>query len=381
MERSRRLASVIVNNFNYARFLGDAIASALAQTYTPCEVIVVDDGSTDESKAVIESFGARVVTVLKENGGQASALNAGFAASRGEVILFLDADDMLLPSAVERAVECFSEGVVKVHWPLFEIDAEGARTGGVQPQRTLGEGNLRAVTISDGPLAGNSPPTSGNAWSRAFLDEVMPIPESDFSINADGYLLTLAWIYGEVRAIPDALSLYRVHGSNRFASRSGEERKRRHREKFVHQCDALERHLRSMGVVPRADIWRIRKGVYDERVAADARAEIAAFIPSGARYILVDENAFADAGAGGLADRPAAIPFLERNGEYWGRPDDDAMALHELERLRADGAQFVVFIWFTFWWLEHYRTFGSHLRSTYPCLLSNDRFVAFDLRT
>src|SRR5688572_2252661 len=94
------LASVVINNFNYGRFLGSAIESALAQTYPQIEVIVVDDGSTDESRSVIASFARRIKSVLKENGGQASALNAGFKASQGGVIIFLDADDTLLPTAV-----------------------------------------------------------------------------------------------------------------------------------------------------------------------------------------------------------------------------------------------------------------------------------------
>ena len=94
------LASVIVNNYNYGRFLPDAIDSALAQTYVPLEVIVVDDGSTDASRDIMSGYLPRIRPVLKPNGGQASALNAGFAASRGDVVLFLDADDILFQSAV-----------------------------------------------------------------------------------------------------------------------------------------------------------------------------------------------------------------------------------------------------------------------------------------
>jgi hypothetical protein len=74
-----------VNNFNYGRFVGEVIESALAQTHPRCEVIVVDDGSTDDSRSVIERFGSRVVPLFQANGGQGAAMNAGFARSRGEV--------------------------------------------------------------------------------------------------------------------------------------------------------------------------------------------------------------------------------------------------------------------------------------------------------
>lgn len=87
------LVSIIVNNYNYERYLSEAIDSAIAQTYTHTEVIVVDDGSTDKSREIIANYGDRITPVLKENGGQASAFNTGLATSKGEIIIYLDSDD------------------------------------------------------------------------------------------------------------------------------------------------------------------------------------------------------------------------------------------------------------------------------------------------
>src|ERR1035441_690125 len=101
--------SVVIDNYNYGRFLGEAIDSALNQTYPNVEVIVVDDGSTDNSREVIASFGDRIITVLKENGGQTSALNAGFTASRGEWIYLLDSDDLFNTNKVQRISELATE--------------------------------------------------------------------------------------------------------------------------------------------------------------------------------------------------------------------------------------------------------------------------------
>src|SRR5687768_4590814 len=101
------LVSIIINNYNYGRFLAEAIDSALAQTYQNCEVIVVDDGSTDNSRDIIEDYGSKLIPVLKKNGGQSSAFNQSFQVSTGSIICFLDSDDTLSSSAMEKVVDSF----------------------------------------------------------------------------------------------------------------------------------------------------------------------------------------------------------------------------------------------------------------------------------
>src|SRR4051812_29781979 len=85
--------SILINNYNYARYLRECIDSCLAQDYENLEIIVVDDGSKDDSVEIVRSYGDRVILVAKENGGQASAFDAGVAHSSGEILCFLDADD------------------------------------------------------------------------------------------------------------------------------------------------------------------------------------------------------------------------------------------------------------------------------------------------
>ena len=150
----RPTASVVINNYNYGRFLADAIDSALAQTHPDTEVVVVDDGSTDDSPRIVAAYGDRIVPVLKANGGQASAFNAGFRASRGDVICFLDSDDTLLPTAMARAVEPFRDpSVARVHCPLWEVHEDGTRAGVVVPSTCeLAEGDLRDAVLRHGPV-------------------------------------------------------------------------------------------------------------------------------------------------------------------------------------------------------------------------------------
>jgi glycosyltransferase involved in cell wall biosynthesis len=175
-EEPRPLVSIIIDNFNYARFLRAAIDSAIAQTYAPVEVIVVDDGSTDNSRDVISSYGDRLSAILKTNGGHASAFNAGFRASRGSVVMFLDADDLLLPNAVEEVVRAWHPGTAKAQFVLAHVDADGRALGGVVPYSPaqMPDGDIRASILDAGGYVGV--PTSGNAFARSLLDRLLPLP-------------------------------------------------------------------------------------------------------------------------------------------------------------------------------------------------------------
>jgi glycosyltransferase involved in cell wall biosynthesis len=119
------LVSIIINNFNYGRFLPAAINSALWQSHPLTEVIVVDDGSIDNSHEIIASYQDRVIPVLTDNGGQAAAFNAGFAKSTGDIVIFLDADDELRPHTAALVVEQFMQDptLAKVQYRLAVIDA------------------------------------------------------------------------------------------------------------------------------------------------------------------------------------------------------------------------------------------------------------------
>lgn len=185
------LVSVIVNNYNYGRFLRQAIDSALNQTYSHVEVIAVDDGSTDNSREIIASYGDQIIPVLKENGGQASAFNAGFAVSQGELISFLDADDYLFADTIERIVSVWKPGIAKVQYYLDVVDTKGNFLGTYPPQeRRLDNGEVLPILLEKGRY--ETPVTSGNSFNRSGLNKIFPIPETKFQISADSYLVTLA---------------------------------------------------------------------------------------------------------------------------------------------------------------------------------------------
>ncbi len=365
-----RAASVVIANHDYGRFLAGAVESALGQTHAGTEVIVVDDGSTDGSREVIESYGDRVVSVMKENGGQASALNEGFANARGDVVIFLDADDALLPTAVEEVLELFADpAVAKVQWPLWVIDERGRRTGAVKAAE-LPEGDMRETVRRGGPATAlPSAPTSGNAWSRAFLERVMPIPEEPFRLCADAYLFSLAPALGTIRRLPEPRGLFRVHGENAYQAQPFEQKLALGARQEEQQHEALRRLLGG------GDVEAWRAGSWWQRLER-AIDELVAAIPPGETFLLADEDNW---GVDETLFGRRRLPFPEHDGRYWGAPPDDRAAVAEVERQRAGGARFIAFGWPAFWWLDHYRGLRAHLDSSADRLVASERVVIYGL--
>jgi glycosyltransferase involved in cell wall biosynthesis len=229
------LVSILINNYNYGRFLDAAIASALNQTYPHIEVIVVDDGSTDDSPAIIAGYGgARYCDrlILKANGGQASALNAGFAASQGDIICLLDADDLFLPTKVAEVVDLFQ---ADVSWVFHEsmpvqstdiINTEFSTLVGQAtqpataptPQHIDFRPNILKAQIPD-----FTPSTSNLCFSRALAARIFPLPElkglSGAAIN-DFYIKYIAVGLETGCSSKKNLGLFRVHSSNAFSTQS-----------------------------------------------------------------------------------------------------------------------------------------------------------------
>ena len=210
---SAPLLSIIINNYNYGHFLGAAIDSALAQTYDHVEVIVVDDGSTDDSQWEIARYGARVAAILQDNDGQASAFNRGFAQSRGAIIIFLDADDRLRPDIGQRVVDVLTADptLAKVQYRLATIDETGAALGSTVPpqDQPMPSGNLqrRLLTAPDDICW---QPTSGNAFPRAVLAQMLPMPTAPYRICADYFLSNVAPLFGPVYSIEAVGGGYRI---------------------------------------------------------------------------------------------------------------------------------------------------------------------------
>jgi Glycosyl transferase family 2 len=209
---------VVIDNYNYGRFLAAAIESALAQTHERVRVIVVDDGSSDDSVEIAQRFGDRVTVVAKENGGHASAFNAGFERCEGDVVILLDADDLLLPeAAAENAAAFADERVVKTQSRMEVVDSKGDSTGLFKPPPhiPMPNGDVCAEELSQ-PFDLPWVPTSANAFRREAMAKVMPIPEREYRMCAERYLVHLMPLLGRVASLDHVGACYRVHGDNAY---------------------------------------------------------------------------------------------------------------------------------------------------------------------
>jgi glycosyltransferase involved in cell wall biosynthesis len=367
--------SIVIDCYDQGRFLTAAIESALSQSGPNFEVIVVDDGSRDNSRDVIARYHDAVVPVFKTNGGQASALNAGFDVARGDVVIFLDADDELLPNAAKRALACFdTPEVAKVHWPMRVIDEAGRHTATLHPQMSLPQGDRRGELLRKGPTTEIAPPTSGNAWHRRFLERALPIPEQLYRIGADKHLLELAPFFGELRSCDEPLSLYRRHAGAHQVVSSIEERLALELRFYDCYSEVIENQLLQDGIRIDREAWLQNSWWHRQALALRDIAELPA---RAGPLVLVDDGAW---GSGRCVAGKSYRPFLEHNGVYWGQPGDDATAIAELERMRGEGASYLVFVWSTFWWLDHYRGFCAHLDNFFNRELQNEQVIVFDLQ-
>ncbi|NER50095.1 MAG: glycosyltransferase [Symploca sp. SIO1A3] len=224
------LVSILINNYNYGRFLSEAIDSALKQSYSNIEVIVVDDGSTDNSQEIIKSYGEKIVPILKQNGGQASAFNAGFAASGGEIICFLDSDDLWKTDKVAEVVNTFVENP-DIGWCFHSLEFLSMTPQKISPM--IYKGISGKYDLSDhlkrGKLRNKIPEfnlaTSGMCFNRALLSKILPMPEV-IRITSDDYIKYIALGVSPGFILLEDLALQRIHDNNAYTFRSDKQQLR-----------------------------------------------------------------------------------------------------------------------------------------------------------
>ncbi len=201
--------SVVVPAYNAEAFLGEALESALGQTLPPLEVIVVDDGSTDGTAAVVKSFDSRVKYLFQQNARQAAARNTGLRRSRGGAVAFLDADDVWRNDKLEKQMNLLlsKEGLSCVYCSTQEIDSSGT-AGTVHSARARGN-VLQDVLLGRAGCGGGST----LFVLRSVLDKVGLFDEA-LSPCEDTDLFWRLAAFGAVDYVDETLVYYRQHEGN-----------------------------------------------------------------------------------------------------------------------------------------------------------------------
>ncbi len=202
--------TIAICNYNHGAYLRTAIDSALGQTVQDIHVLVIDDGSTDDSRDIIRSYGERITAIFQTNGGQVAAYNSAIEQVATPYVLLLDADDLLYADAAARVLDAFASGkFVKVHFRLDVVAPDGMPTGATVPQSIVDTDCGRL--LRKGWLY-PSPPASGNAYRTDALKRIFPVPVTADNLHgADFYAIYGIALLGDVHMIDATLGGYRVH--------------------------------------------------------------------------------------------------------------------------------------------------------------------------
>ena len=271
--------SVVIPNYNRAALIGETLDNVLAQTRPPDELIVVDDGSTDDSVAVIERYGKRITLIRQTNAGPGAARNRGLAAARGDLIQFMDSDDLWSLNKLEAQERALVEsGADFAYSPWLQARLEGGRARHADP------------VIQQHPLP---PSRSPLAWylrgwvivfqcclfRRSLLDAAGPYRE-DLMPSEDSELL-IRILKGGARPVhvPEALVLYRLHGGEQI-SRGGMGRQRRAKD-WAKYVGVVADQLAATAGLSEADRrhWRWRefeaaRGLREAGIASETAVEL-----------------------------------------------------------------------------------------------------------
>jgi glycosyltransferase involved in cell wall biosynthesis len=214
------LFTVLIDTFNYGKYIEEAVRSVLEQDFPKeqVEILVVDDGSTDDTEERLKQFGDAIRYLKKPNGGQASAFNFGWKHARGEFIALLDADDVWLPKKLSRMHQVFvshPETGMAFH-RLLEWTEDGELS---TRDHFIGVPAMRVPDSRFWLLCYPMMQASSLVFRRAALEDLLPIPEV-LRTQADAYLTALIIFICPVAGVDEYLAKYRIHGANLFHSGS-----------------------------------------------------------------------------------------------------------------------------------------------------------------
>jgi glycosyltransferase involved in cell wall biosynthesis len=402
--------------YNGEDFLEEAIESILSQTYKDFELIISDNASADRTEEICVAYAAKDNRIRyirqRENLGASRNFNLVFELSSGEYFKWSAHDDVCEPDFLAECVDVLDKNptVVAAFTEANRVDKDG------QPFAHFNFG--KDICLSE----------PHQRLRIALAQWFFPLPlwgliranvlrkthlYGDFT-SSDRVLLVELCLHGPLYEISKTLYRERAHdNSGRQTWKDPKESARWWGTRKIWKNE-LQYWLLLLGyslAIKQVDLnWNERvkcyKEVYDwlklhradllkdmiipvlgqvlstvheygtwNKPINKMCKELTAIIPEDENMILVDEGILNDVIPG-----RRVVPFIEQDGQYWGIPQDDNQAIRELERLRSSDASFIVFLWFTFWWLDYFKGFEQYLNSNFKCIFRNDRAIVYDLR-
>ncbi len=230
--------SVLIPSYNHARFLPIALQSVFDQTYRDYEIVVVDDGSSDESVAILQSYGDRIRLFVQSNRGTYPTLNRLIVESRGRYLAILNSDDMWAPTKLEKQVPILERQpeVGLVHTGGYFIDGEGR----IQPGNPLGfewprtpSGNIIEALVRHNKIIASSVLVRRECFER------LGGCREDLFGSGDWEMWFRIALEYDIAYIDEPLTMYRVHGANAsFQHRRVYEDDIKVRTETIHACEA-----------------------------------------------------------------------------------------------------------------------------------------------
>lgn len=211
------IISVIIPTYNNSRFIKFALESLFQQIYPEenTEIIVVDDGSTDDTSEVLKEYKEKIIYVRQRRMGIANARNTGMSKAKGEIIAFLDADDIWSEERLQRVVNTFKDkkDIGLVYHPFALVDSNG-HVIHKNFYKAFGYKEGLSGWVTEDILAGRIfCGGSSFAFRKEIIDKLYPVPE-DIKRGVDYYMTSVAACYATVEYIPDILGKYRLHETN-----------------------------------------------------------------------------------------------------------------------------------------------------------------------
>jgi glycosyltransferase involved in cell wall biosynthesis len=206
--------SVAVSTFNYGRYIGECLDAIVGQDYPAdrFEIVVIDDGSTDDTKARVERFGERVRYEYQDNTGLIATMNRLLGLCRGEFVLTIDPDDVWEPGKIRAVVDRFlaEPDAAVVSHPSLVIDEAGKPLAGRRGEAPYARFTAEDLAREPAQLAHQS----GLAYRRSVLEKILPIPGTRRFANPDLYLVHAALEHGAATFLKEPLNRYRQHAAS-----------------------------------------------------------------------------------------------------------------------------------------------------------------------